>query len=38
MKNPVDLVVVQGVLEVLILSVIVKIVIESGVVDGIYVC
>ena len=37
MKNPVDLAVVQGVLEVLVLSVIVEIVIESGVVDGIYV-
>ena len=37
MKNPVDLVIVQRVLEVLILCVMVEVVIEVGIVNSVYV-
>ena len=37
MKNPVDLAIVQRVLEVLTLRVVVKVVIEMGVRDGVYI-
>ena len=36
-KDPVDLAIVQGVLKVLILCVMVKVVIESRVIDGVYI-
>ena len=36
-ENPVDLVIVQGVLEVLILHVMIKVVIEAGIVDSVYI-
>ena len=37
MKDPIDLAIVQRVLEVLILHIMVKVVIEVGVIDGVYV-
>ena len=36
-ENPVDLAIVQGVLEVLVLGVMVKVIIELGIVDGVYI-
>ena len=37
MKDPVDLAIVQGVLEVLILHVMVEVVIEARIVDSVYI-
>ena len=37
MKDPIDLAIIQGVLEVLTLHVMVKVVIEVGIIDSIYV-
>ena len=37
MKDPVDLAIVEGVLEVLILCIMVKVIVESGVVDSVYI-
>ena len=37
MKDSIDLVIVQGMLEVLVLHIVVKVVIESGVIDSVYV-
>ena len=36
-EDPVDLAVVQGVLEVLVLCVVVEVVVEMGIIDGVYV-
>ena len=36
-KDPVDLMIVQGVLEVLILRVVVEVVIKAGIIDSVYV-
>ena len=37
MEDSVDLVIVQGVLEVLVLCVMVKVIIELGIIDSVYV-
>ena len=36
-EDPIDLVIVQGVLEVLVLRVVVKVVIKTGVIDSVYI-
>ena len=36
-EDPIDEVIVQGVLEVLVLCVVVKVIIEAGIIDGVYV-
>ena len=37
LENPVDLVIVQRVLEVLVLRVVVEVVVEAGIIDGVHV-